>query len=211
MHTEEDADEEIDWIALLRFAFVDERVAPDILVYKADIMASVEDLVSQQTEKIAEMETNADLELERIIYEREMQRTKWLIKAYHRTRIQKLEQHVQYYLHHEQYTARLSPAELEYAKRYFTLIGRHATQMILNQLPDGYQSFVKASPQSQTEDMVPAPDFKHNTLMKAAYQSVDISPSEDDPSHMTVYQGDIILIQYHLIKDLVLAEEVRLL
>lgn len=158
-----------------------------------------------QTEKIAEMETNADLELERIIYEREMQRTKWLIKAYHRTRIQKLEQHVQYYLHHEQYTARLSPAELEYAKRYFTLIGRyasalfcviydkrnwflrsqllcrHATQMILNQLPDGYQSFVKASPQSQTEDMVPAPDFKHNTLMKAAYQSVEISPSEDDP------------------------------
>lgn len=70
------------------------------------------------------METNADLELERIIYEREMQRTKWLIKAYHRTRIQKIENHVQYYLHHAQYTARLSPAELEYAKSYFTLIGR---------------------------------------------------------------------------------------
>lgn len=58
---------------------------------------------------------------------------------------------------------------------------RHATQMILNQLPHGYQSFVKESPQSQSEDMVPEPDFKHNTLMKAAYQSVDISPSEDDP------------------------------
>lgn len=121
--------------------------------------------------------------------------------------------------------------------------------MILNQLPPGYQSFVKATPHSQNEDMVPEPDFKHNTLMKAAYQSVQISPSEDDPcasvmlvyypsvfisssvrrgamlclrmisthrhlacrTHMTVYQGDIILIQYHLIKDLVLAEEVRLL
>lgn len=29
-------------------AFVDERVAPDILVYKADIMTAVEDLVGQQ-------------------------------------------------------------------------------------------------------------------------------------------------------------------
>lgn len=53
--------------------------------------------------------------------------------------------------------------------------------MILNQLPPGYQSFVKATPQSQHEDMVPEPDFKHNTLMKAAYQSVEINPSEDDP------------------------------
>lgn len=82
-----------------------------------------------QTEKIKEMETNADLELERIIYEREMQRAKWLIKAYHRTRIQKIERHVQYYLHHAQYTARLSPAELEYAKSYFTLIGRYTAEV----------------------------------------------------------------------------------
>jgi hypothetical protein len=77
--------------------------------------------------KVAEMETNADLELERIIYERDLQRTRWLTKAYHRTRVQKIEKHAQFYLHHEHYTRRLSPAELEYAKGYFVTIGRCGT------------------------------------------------------------------------------------
>lgn len=38
-----------------------------------------------------------------------------------------------------------------------------------------------------------------------------MQPSTMCRSHMTVNKGDIILIQYHLIKDLVLAEEVRLI
>ena len=77
-----------------------------------------------QAERIAAIESDPDLELERIIYERDLQRTRWLIKAYYRTRIRKLEQHVQYYLHHQEYTNRLSQAEVEYAKEYFTCIGR---------------------------------------------------------------------------------------
>lgn len=75
---------------------------------------------------MAGMESNPDVELERIIYDRDMLRTQWLIKAYHRARIQKIEQHVQYYLHHAEYTNRMSAAELEYAKAYFTAVGRSA-------------------------------------------------------------------------------------
>jgi hypothetical protein len=77
-----------------------------------------------QAGRVAGMESNPDVELERIIYERDLQRTQWLIKAYHRTRIHKIEQHVQYYLHHAEYTSRMSAAELEYAKAYFTAVGR---------------------------------------------------------------------------------------
>ena len=79
------------------------------------------------------MKTNADLELERIIYERDIQRTHWLIKAYHRTRIQKLEKNAQYYLHHKEYTRRLSSAELEYVKNYFVSIGRCVLDLLLLQ------------------------------------------------------------------------------
>jgi hypothetical protein len=79
---------------------------------------------SLQAGRVAGMESNPDVELERIIYERDLQRTQWLIKVYHRTRIHKIEQHVQYYLHHAEYTSRMSAAELEYAKAYFTAVGR---------------------------------------------------------------------------------------
>lgn len=79
------------------------------------------------------MKTNADLELERIIYERDIQRTHWLIKAYHRTRIQKLEKNAQYYLHHKEYTRRLSSAELDYVKNYFVSIGRYVPVLVLLQ------------------------------------------------------------------------------
>ena len=72
------------------------------------------------------MESDPDVELERIVYERDLQRTRWLIKAYYRTRIRKIEAHVQHYLHHQEYTSRLSAAELEYAKDFFTCIGRCA-------------------------------------------------------------------------------------
>jgi GINS complex protein len=77
-----------------------------------------------QDERVSAMESDPDLELERIIYERDLQRTRWLIKAYYRMRIRKIEQHVQHYLHHQEYTSRLSAAELDYAKGYFTCIGR---------------------------------------------------------------------------------------
>jgi hypothetical protein len=83
-----------------------------------------------QDERVAAMESDPDVELERILYERDLQRTRWLIKAYYRTRIRKLEQHVQHYLHHHEYTARLSTAELEYAKNFFTCIGRCAPLLL---------------------------------------------------------------------------------
>ena len=82
--------------------------------------------VDMQEQLVAAMESDPDVEVERIIFERDLQRTRWLIKAYYRTRIRKIEQHVQHYLHHQAYTSRLSPAELEYAKGYFTCIGRCA-------------------------------------------------------------------------------------
>jgi GINS complex protein len=80
--------------------------------------------VAIQAGRVVTIRDNPDLEMERIVYERDMQRTKWLIKAYHRARVRKIEQHVQHYLHVEDYTKRLSSAELEYAKDYFTAIGR---------------------------------------------------------------------------------------
>jgi hypothetical protein len=85
-----------------------------------------------QGKRVAGMKTNADLELERIIYERDIQRTHWLIKAYHRTRIQKLEKNAQYYLHHKEYTRRLSSAELDYVKNYFVSIGRYVLEFYCN-------------------------------------------------------------------------------
>ena len=81
-----------------------------------------------QAARIAAIESDPDVELERMLYERDLQRTRWLIKAYYRARIRKIEQHVQYYLHHPEYTERLSPAELDYAKDFFTCIGRCAFQ-----------------------------------------------------------------------------------
>lgn len=81
-----------------------------------------------QAEKVAAMESDPDVELERIIYERDVQRTRWLVRAYHRARVRKLEAHVQHYLHHAEYVERLSPAELDYAKTYFTSIGRCAPE-----------------------------------------------------------------------------------
>lgn len=93
-----------------------------------------------QAERIAAIESDPDLELERIIYERDLQRTRWLIKAYYRTRIRKLEQHVQYYLHHQEYTNRLSQAEVEYAKEYFTCIGRCVVLCLQWVIPCLYRS-----------------------------------------------------------------------
>jgi hypothetical protein len=222
-------------------ALIDERVAPDLLDFKEDIITAVLDLVDAQvrtiyvsqriarvpvarsiqarsklhlnsvhvqTKKVKHMERDTNVELERIIYERDLQRTRWLIKEYYRTRIHKLEKHVQFYLHHEEYTRRLSHAELEYAKEYFTSIGRytiysasvavyttspsdcstlrlilvcsycrHASQLVLKDLPPPYQSFVKSSNISQEEDMIPEPDLEHNVMMRPSFDSVQINPS----------------------------------
>lgn len=204
--------EPVDWVGLLRYALIDEKAAPDILEFKDDIVKEVTDLAEQQAQRIAEMESNPSVELERIIYDRDLQRTRWLVKSYYRTRLKKIERHVQYYLHHADYTARLSENELQYAKDYFTSIGRHAQRTILADLPEHFQSFTVPSAAVQSEDMIPAPELHSTVMTRPAYEHAQLTVDPADPENgkMDIQQGDIVVIQYHLIREQLLQEEVHL-
>lgn len=65
---------------------------------------------------IAVFRDQADLELPRLMYSYELKRVRYLLQAYHRIRLQKIEKFILHVLEKEEILARLSDKEKVYAQ-----------------------------------------------------------------------------------------------
>ena len=76
------------------------------------------------------------------IYHAELNRVRFMLRAYYRTRLFKIEQHVVHVVKEEEVFARLSPQEQEYATNYTNMVEEHFGS-VLGQLPDKYTSMLQ--------------------------------------------------------------------
>ncbi|EIE76544.1 hypothetical protein RO3G_01248 [Rhizopus delemar RA 99-880] len=82
-----------DQVAELTKVWMDERNAPEVLKYRRDLVESLLDAVEKQSEKIFEsMELNSDSDSRFIhmLLQTEIERIKYLLKSYLRTRLFKV-------------------------------------------------------------------------------------------------------------------------
>ena len=75
--------------------------------------------------------------------------------------------------------ARLSERELQYAKDYFLLYGKHQQENCLQYLPAGYKELVKQGPSSVGRDMMPAPNLQEHVFCRVLSDKGTVELSDD--------------------------------
>lgn len=202
-------------VARLKRAYVNEKNAPELLPFETDllaqVMAKVEDqeLVVQQNRDAAAAAGGGGGggagggvdDLMAHIYHAELNRVRFLIRAYYRTRLFKIEKYAVHTAKDE--LGKLSPQEVEYAEKYVNMLDEHFGS-VLNQMPEKYTSMLQQIQDDDTDyDMIPEPNLDKHVFCRVREDRRDVMFDPNDPDNtMDLDQGDIIMVRYRFIKGL---------
>ncbi|RUS23201.1 hypothetical protein BC937DRAFT_90785 [Endogone sp. FLAS-F59071] len=120
--------------------WINERNAPEILEYKKDIIDHLMQLLEEKAALVQkDLFASVDSKFMCMLYQMEMERVKFLIRSYLRTRLSKIERHTLHILRSDRYRGRLSYDETLYAEQYHRLVEKHQFSSFLYTLPQAQQ------------------------------------------------------------------------
>jgi len=141
-----------------------------------------------------------------MLVQTEIERVKFIIRSYIRTRLHKIEKCARYIAVTPEMHERLTQAELDHARRYATLTETHFTRAVLQGLPDEQRSLDDQVP--FLPPMLSRPD---KTRAVFAHALVSCPPVHlPDGSVMEMTRGQISLTPYHIVEQLLTRGEVEL-
>jgi len=146
------------------------------------------------------------------VYHAELNRIRFLMRAYYRARLRKIETHAVHCLKEPDVLERLSDLEQRYASDYANIVEEHFSS-VLGQMPEGYESMVQQIIEEDGAfDMVPEPDADAHVFCRVREDRGDVMLDPDDPENtMDLERDDILMIRYRLIKKLLEDEAVDLM
>lgn len=202
-------------IARLKRAYVNEKCAPELLPFEADLVSRVTEQVEHQEGTVSSARAAAAAggggggsgagadDLMAHIYHAELNRVRFLLRAYYRTRLFKIERNAVHVLKEPEVLERLSEQEREYATNYANAVEEHFGAA-LGQMPDRYASMLQQIEEEDGEwDMVPSPNLDAHVFARVREDRGEFIVDPNDPDNtMDLTQGDILMIRYRLIKRL---------
>ena len=206
-------------VSRLKRAYVNEKCAPEILPFELDLMRRVTESVETQESTVAASRaaagsgaSSATDDLTAHVHHAELNRIRFLMRAYYRTRLRKIETHAVHCLKEPDVLARLSDLERAFASDYANVVEEHFSS-VLGQMPDGYESMVQQIIEEDGAfDMVPEPNADAHVFCRVRETRRDVMLDPDDPENtMDLERDDILLIRYRLIKTLMEEEVVDLM
>ncbi|CED83575.1 Predicted alpha-helical protein, potentially involved in replication/repair [Phaffia rhodozyma] len=121
-------------------AWVAERCAPGILKWEDDLVDGLMWRVEQQKEMVStllsEDSTSEEEHFKLMLVQTEMERAKFLLRSYLRTRLSKIEKYAQMITITPTVQPLLSPLELKHARKFYALVASHFKLSVLDSLPD---------------------------------------------------------------------------
>lgn len=198
-------------VARLRRAMTAEQAAPEVLPFKSELVGAVLAAVAEREEALAEAEssTEDDESLAAALYLTEVKRIKYMLRVYLRTRLKKIETYVLHILNSDELYGRLSEQEQEFARTYTDAMDQLFTSSVTGQMPENFDSLLKQSDASSTNDMIAEPNFDSHVFCRIRE---DVGTVELDSSGRSVdlNPGDLCIIRYRPIQPLVLEERLEL-
>jgi len=196
-------------IARLKNAWRNERFSPELLPSEQVLIDRVMQSVETQERHIEEQwEKASSDDTVRItlgLQQSELDRVRFMLRSYLRTRIQKVEKFCAHYLSPEQ-EERLSPNEHAFATRYRAMVENHYEEAFLKDLPPQFRSLTTVN---QEIDMVPKPQEGSHVF---CYIHEDLPPIElgveFDPLELKA--DDTYMTRYELVRDFVESNRVSL-
>ncbi|KAJ2745185.1 GINS complex subunit [Coemansia sp. BCRC 34301] len=200
---EDDDDVAEDDLLILTRSWVNERSSPELLEYEGATIENLMELVDFQMQKMA----TQPAALANIL-KMDVDRVKYLVRSYLRTRLSKIEEHARHYTKEPLYRERLSQNELEYAKGYVELEERHVRRSFLDQLPPHLRGLENAA--GEGLEMVSKPDLDAAVFcrVRATVGEFQFEPSE---APIMMKRNNIFITRYSIIRDLLEDGKVELI
>ncbi|OBZ73152.1 DNA replication complex GINS protein sld5 [Grifola frondosa] len=216
--------------------WMNERHAPDILPGQEALLGSMLDHVRKQVSTVAVLlgsvvgrilaggvgwtlgvsddvqllradpDSSEDEHFRIMLVQTEVERVKFVIRSYIRTRLHKIEKYARYISATPAMHERLSKAELEHAQRYARLVEYHFDQCVLQSLPPEQRSL--EDNMAFMPPMVPEPDRLRPVFAHALEKCPPVHLPDGSPMEME--KGQISLTPYYVVEQLLARGEVEL-
>ncbi|KAK6334021.1 GINS complex subunit [Orbilia brochopaga] len=197
-----------DYDELLKW-WLNERAAPEILEYQDGLVERIMTRVRRQIEHIEDQTGNLDpkANFHLIIVQTELERIKFLVRSYLRTRISKIDKHALHILSTPSLRQSLSATEQTYLKSH---------QALLNELY--LASFLKTFPETlrRLDDsaggikMVEEPDLESAVFLRVM-KDVEVDIPWEAGEAIAMRRGDVYVIRYEAVREAVKNGDVELI
>ncbi|KAL6867861.1 hypothetical protein J3F83DRAFT_738326 [Trichoderma novae-zelandiae] len=183
--------------------WVAERSAPELLDWPADgLFERVNARIKSQIERIEDMTGDMDpkTNFALIVIQTELERYKFLVRSYLRTRIAKIDKHTLHYLSTEDLRQRLSPTELAYATRHQALLHNHYLSSFLSSFPQRLQNL---NDTAGNVSMIDAPDLDTAVFVRLLRDKDVFGRGTDVDTILPAANGDVLILRWSSAKGLV--------
>lgn len=187
----------------MKKAWCAEQFSPEILPYEGELVSGLLRRVAETERAIDVAFTSAEQKFLANVYEMESERVKYVLRAYLKLRIHKIERFVMYILQHE-LLDRLSFKEREYARGYCDLLGEHLHKAFLCQLPEPLQSLREAG-------MIERPNLDRHVFIRVTAHVGDFQLDDTGLETFNLEFGDTYVMRYRAVQALLRERRVELI
>lgn len=138
----------------------------------------------------------------------ELERIKFLIRAYLRCRLHKIDKFSLHVLSDSEIRSRLSPGETSYLKTHMALLNNHYLSSFMKNLPEGLR---RLDDTAGGISMIDEPDLDSAVFCKVVSdveEEVRISGTE---AEFRLKRGDVLVVRYSAIREFVGTGQVELI
>ncbi|KAJ7904990.1 hypothetical protein B0H13DRAFT_2509863 [Mycena leptocephala] len=211
--------------------WMNERHAPDILPAQDVLLSSLLDHIRLQSDTIqllrGDPSTSEEEHIRIMLAQTEVERVKFIVRSYVRTRLFKIENYARYIIANEDVQTRITAAERDYASRrvgslvrpaillvlmssfvnrHAHLIDRHFYASVLQSLPES-QAGLDDIPNFIMPPMVTEPDTTRAVFAHARKKTVARTP---EGKTVDLAKGSLTLLSFAAVADLVAKGDVEL-
>ncbi|KAK6453672.1 DNA replication complex GINS protein SLD5 [Scheffersomyces xylosifermentans] len=193
-------------------AMLNERMAPEILPYKHELMTQVLEQISNQQQYLLDSHEYGDLnaqsgvvsgdfKLQLMIIETDVERINYLVRLYLRTRLSKIDKFTIHYINEtadaeESNSSLLSREETEYMHQHFKILTQLYNNCFLKKMP---HTLTLLDDTTGGESMIVTPDVNQPVFIKSVTKAGIIIPlGEED--ELELEENGIYVVKYSLIR-----------
>lgn len=186
-------------------AWMNERFAPEILPQKSDLMDCMLQQIAHMEENIKRLDKN---DLRALVHRMELDRIRYVISSYLRTRLEKIERYTIHILSEEDNRspeeAYLTPGELRFAKEYLASMETLFKTIALQNMPPSCQRF-------EVNKFAIKPNMQAHVFLRAKEKVTGIILPGTLNEEIDFEEGSQHIIQYSAVAHLVKSGVVQLI
>ncbi|KZT35886.1 GINS complex, Sld5 component [Sistotremastrum suecicum HHB10207 ss-3] len=193
--------------------WLNERAAPDVLPCRLDLLNDILEKLSEQASLVtrlrADPDTSEEEHFQMMLVQTEMERVRFIVRSYLRTRLYKLENLAQYVMSQPGVQANLSATELQHARNYSKLVANQFNSAVMVNLPEAVRALDDDSSDMGIPPMVTQPVWRQPVFIHALRDCGDLDLNAGEK--LRIEKGSIHLLPYERVQPHLSRGEIELI